>query len=152
MVGFGSLTPFAGWAATGIGLTRSGGLVLVGFCPLFAALYPLTQIYQFEEDARRGDRTLARALGVRGSLIVALAAAAMAFGCFTLAAMAAGWTREDGWRWLWLTLAAVCWAAVLLPWLRRYRAMDEREHQRRMYYALAAWAVTDAAVGIGWGL
>ena len=33
-------------------------LVLFAFCPLFAALYPLTQIYQHAEDSRRGDRTL----------------------------------------------------------------------------------------------
>jgi 4-hydroxybenzoate polyprenyltransferase len=151
MVGFGTLTPLAGWAATGLGLTRSGGLVLAGFCPLFAALYPLTQIYQFPEDARRGDRTLARALGVRGSLSISLAAAAIAFGCFGLAGRAAGWDRNDDWRWLCLTLAAASWAAVLLPWLRRHRTMDQDEHQRGMYYALAAWAVTDAAVGIGWG-
>jgi lycopene elongase/hydratase (dihydrobisanhydrobacterioruberin-forming) len=152
MVGFGTLTPFAGWAATGLGLTRSGGLILAGFCPLFAALYPLTQIYQFREDARRGDRTLARALGVRGSLIVSVAAAAIAFGCFSLAAKLGGWTSKDGWRWLGLALAGASWAAVLLPWIRRHRAMDDREHQRGMYYALAAWAVTDAAVGLGWGL
>src|SRR5207249_637143 len=74
MVGFGTLTPYAGWATTGLPVGPVGTLVLLGFCPLFAALYPLTQIYQLEEDARRGDRTLARALGVRRSLLMALAA------------------------------------------------------------------------------
>ncbi len=34
---------------------------------LIGATYPLTQVYQHEEDARRGDRTLSRALGIRGS-------------------------------------------------------------------------------------
>jgi lycopene elongase/hydratase (dihydrobisanhydrobacterioruberin-forming) len=72
MWGFGTLTPYAGWAATGISLDLTRGLVLLGFCPLFAALYPLTQIYQIEEDSRRGDRTLAVTLGPRRSLLAAL--------------------------------------------------------------------------------
>jgi len=36
---------------------------------LIGASYPLTQIYQHEEDARRGDRTLSMLLGVRGSFV-----------------------------------------------------------------------------------
>ncbi|RSK35450.1 UbiA family prenyltransferase [Hymenobacter metallilatus] len=41
--------------------------------------YPLTQVYQHQEDARRGDRTLSLRLGIRGTFIwagVALAAGA----------------------------------------------------------------------------
>ena len=71
MWGFGTLTPFAAWAATGRPLDLAHGLVLLGFCPLFAGLYPLTQLYQMEEDRRRGDRTLALMLGMRASLAVA---------------------------------------------------------------------------------
>jgi len=82
MVGFGTLTPFAGWAATGRPLDATEALVLLAFCPLFAALYPLTQLYQLEEDARRGDRTLALIFGVRRSLDAAIAAAAAAFALF----------------------------------------------------------------------
>lgn len=33
------------------------------------ASYPMTQIYQHEEDARRGDMTLSRLLGLRGTFI-----------------------------------------------------------------------------------
>jgi len=51
MWGFGTLTPFAAWAATGRALDMGHALVLLGFCPLFAGLYPLTQLYQMEEDA-----------------------------------------------------------------------------------------------------
>lgn len=36
---------------------------------LIGASYPLTQICQHEEDARRGDRTLSMLLGVRGSFL-----------------------------------------------------------------------------------
>jgi 4-hydroxybenzoate polyprenyltransferase len=35
------------------------------------AFYPLSQIYQHEEDARRGDLTLSRLLGIRGTFLVA---------------------------------------------------------------------------------
>lgn len=34
---------------------------------LIGATYPLTQVYQHEEDSKRGDRTLSILLGVRGS-------------------------------------------------------------------------------------
>ena len=33
--------------------------------------YPLTQIYQHQEDARRGDRTLSLRLGIRGTFVFA---------------------------------------------------------------------------------
>ena len=33
------------------------------------AAYPMTQIYQHEEDARRGDLTLSRMLGIRGTFL-----------------------------------------------------------------------------------
>jgi 4-hydroxybenzoate polyprenyltransferase len=151
MLGFGTLTPFAGWAATGLPVDTAGLLILIGFCPLFAALYPLTQIYQYEEDARRGDRTLARALGLRRSLIVAAGSAGLAFALFGAAALAAGWGSADGWRWLALGLAALAWALVLVPWIKRYGAMDTREHQRGMYRALLAWALTDFVVVVTWG-
>lgn len=35
------------------------------------AIYPVTQVYQHEEDARRGDMTISRMLGVRGTFISA---------------------------------------------------------------------------------
>jgi len=37
------------------------------------AIYPITQVYQHAEDARRGDLTLSRLLGVRGTFVCALA-------------------------------------------------------------------------------
>jgi 4-hydroxybenzoate polyprenyltransferase len=151
MVGFGTLTPYAGWAATGLPVGPVGRLVLLAFCPLFAALYPLTQIYQFEEDARRGDRTLARALGVRRSLVVASAGAALAFGLFGGAALQAGWDSSESWRWLALGLAAIAWGLVLIPWLRYQQRMTVRQHQHGMYRALLAWALTDLAVILAWG-
>ncbi|PYO27101.1 MAG: hypothetical protein DMD73_10585, partial [Gemmatimonadetes bacterium] len=83
MWGFGTLTPFAAWAATGRPLDVGHALVLLGFCPLFAGLYPLTQLYQLEEDRRRGD------LWVRAWLLVVPLA-------MWLAVLAPWYGRRDG--------------------------------------------------------
>ncbi len=140
MWGFGTLTPYAAWAATGRPLDFGHGLVLLAFCPLFAGLYPLTQLYQFDEDRRRGDRTLALILGMRKSLLVAIACVVLAFGLL-------GWAgvvlRAPA-----LALAAplAAWLAVLLPWFARHASWTAADHQRGMYRALTAWAITDVVV------
>ncbi len=152
MVGFGTLTPLAGWATTGRPADAAAWIVLLAFCPLFAALYPLTQLYQLDEDARRGDRTLALMLGVARSLDVALAATALAFALLAWAAARSSWTGVGaGWRWGVLAVALLAWAAVLLPWRRKALRLAPAEHQRGMYLALGAWAVTDLAVLFAWG-
>lgn len=152
MWGFGTITPYAGWASTGRPVDPAGTLVLLAFCPLFASLYPLTQLYQLEEDTRRGDRTLASVLGPSRSLDVALGAATLAFALFAAGAVRAGWRfPADGWRVGLLVLAGAAWSAVLIPWRARVAGMTPAEHQRGMYRALVAWAVTDVAVVIGWG-
>lgn len=154
MVGFGTLTPYAGYAATGRPVTAAHALVLLSFLPLFGSLYPLTQLYQFEEDRQRGDRTLALILGMRRSLQVAIAAAIVAFALLVLAAFRSVWafSGNDRLRWAGLVLAAGCWAWVLGRWLARYDRMTPAEHQTGMYAALGAWAVTDVVVILGWGL
>jgi 4-hydroxybenzoate polyprenyltransferase len=143
MWGFGTLTIFAGWAATGAAIDYVGLMVLVAFCPLFAALYPLTQLYQLDEDRRKGDVTLAAALGARSSLALSIAAAGVAFLILVLAA------RRPEVRpgaVVPIAVAALGWLVVLVPWYRRVETLTPPAHQRRMYAALAAWAVTDVAV------
>jgi len=143
MWGFGTLTAFAGWTATGVPLDRAGLIVVLAFCPLFAALYPLTQLYQLDEDRRRGDHTLATVLGARNSVGLALLCAGLAFLMLILAA-----TSSDvpvGGTAL-LAFAALAWLSVLWPWLRRVDTLAPPAHQRRMYAALGAWALTDVAV------
>jgi 4-hydroxybenzoate polyprenyltransferase len=53
--------------------------------------YPLTQVYQHQEDARRGDQTLSLRLGIRGTFVFA------AVGLLTGAAVLAGtlWVRQE---------------------------------------------------------
>jgi lycopene elongase/hydratase (dihydrobisanhydrobacterioruberin-forming) len=91
MAGFGLLTPYAGWALTGREVAGPGRVVLISFALLFGSLYPLTQIYQLEEDRRRGDRTLASVLGLDKSLAAALLMAALSFAGFALAGTGSGW-------------------------------------------------------------
>jgi lycopene elongase/hydratase (dihydrobisanhydrobacterioruberin-forming) len=142
LIGFGTLTPYAGWAMTGRPLEPWAALLLLGFGPLFAALYPLTQLYQFEEDRARGDRTLALVLGMRRSLGIALAATLAAFALFAAAVLLGPANR----LWPVIPAALAFWLVVLVPWLRRHETMTPAEHQRGMYAALRAWAVTDVAV------
>ena len=143
MVGFGTLTPYAGWAATGRPLTTPALWVLLAFMPLFAALYPLTQLYQIDEDRARGDRTLAIAIGIRASLAVAIAMALVAFAMFARGGVLAGIAAKG---WVALGVALVAWLAVLIPWQVGEPDWTVTERKRGMYRALAAWAVTDVAV------
>lgn len=150
MVGFGTLTPYAAWAITGRPLQGPLAAVLWAFTPLFAALYPLTQLYQMDDDRARGDRTFALRLGTRNSLTVAVFCTGIAFGMLAMAAWRTGWRSADLARWAVLAVAAASWAAVLLPWYSHARTWSSQQHQRAMYHALVAWALTDVAVLLGW--
>ena len=110
------------------------------FCPLFAGLYPLTQLYQCDEDRRRGDRTLALIIGMRRSLDVALGCILLAFALFGWAAVA---VRVSG---VLLLLPLAAWLWVVVPWRAGYQSWTAARHQQGMYRALAAWAVTDVVV------
>lgn len=148
LIGFGSLTPLAGWASTGLPVTPWGWHIILGFGALFAALYPLTQLYQFDEDSRRGDRTFALVAGKVNSLRVSLAAVGVAFAFFWMARHGSATGR---WTVPALAVALVAWLLVLLPWVRNAEYWTPARHQRGMHLALGAWAITDVAVLLGWG-
>ena len=153
MLGFGALSPIAAWMITGRPLIAQYSTVLWAFCPLFAALYPLTQFYQMDEDRQRGDLTFALRLGVRWSLGLASVCTGVAFGMLTMSAWRAGWRGgDDLLRWGVLAVAGVAWGVVLAPWYVAGRVWSSSMHQRAMYHALAAWALTDVAVLLGWAV
>jgi 1,4-dihydroxy-2-naphthoate octaprenyltransferase len=89
VAGQGGIGYWLGWIAAGpaepapraIAWTAADGFALAAACAVVAALYPLTQVYQLDADRARDDRTLAAALGARGTL---------AWGalCFAAAALA----------------------------------------------------------------
>lgn len=74
--GQGGLGWLLGWSAAGGmgGWGPRAGWSLAAACAAVAALFPFTQLYQREEDAARRDRTLAAALGVRGTFLLGAAA------------------------------------------------------------------------------
>ena len=150
MIGFGTLTPMAAWAITGAPLRGPFAAILWSFTPLFAALYPLTQLYQMDEDRSRGDRTLALRLGARNSLTLSVFCTGIAFGMLAMAGWQSGWHGDDLRRWGPLGIAAAAWMVVLVPWLANARDWSSAEHQRAMYHALGAWALTDVAVLLAW--
>src|SRR5207247_9925076 len=59
MWGFGTLTPFAAWAAPGRPLDLGDRPALLALCPLSAGLYPLTQLYHSHGDRRPPARSRA---------------------------------------------------------------------------------------------
>ncbi len=138
-LGYGALTFWAGVAATGHDVDGATVWAGAGFGLLFAALYPLTQIYQMEDDRRQGVRTLALVMGRRGSLVMATTAAAAALLCLG-AAVATRHPGQAAWALLTLALPLTLWGRVLLPHLVTGGAHCGKE---TMYGGLRAWAVTD---------
>lgn len=138
--GFGFFTPMAGWVFTGRGLEKGLLDLCIGFFFLFAALYPLTQIYQVAEDTKRGDQTLVIRMGVARSLTYAIFAAVVAHLWFVQAAL------HEGRNPVYLIISLVAWIGILIPWRLRWTRMTDPEHEKGMYRALAAWAITDISV------
>ncbi|NVO85289.1 UbiA family prenyltransferase [Hymenobacter sp. P5252] len=61
-----------GVGADSVQIVAPDNLLLALVSSLFlAGSYPLTQVYQHAEDARRGDRTLSLRLGIRGTFVFA---------------------------------------------------------------------------------
>ena len=81
-----------GAGAASAQLFENTNLLLALVSTLFlCGSYPLTQVYQHDEDAKRGDRTLSLRLGIRGTFVfaaVGLLAGAAALGV-------AYWLREE---------------------------------------------------------
>ncbi|MBC8083829.1 MAG: UbiA prenyltransferase family protein [Hymenobacter sp.] len=82
----------AGVGATEAIIFENTNLLLALVSSLFlCGSYPLTQVYQHQEDARRGDQTLSLRLGIRGTFV--FAAAGLLAGAAVLAYTL--WLREE---------------------------------------------------------
>ncbi|MEW6746126.1 MAG: UbiA family prenyltransferase [Planctomycetota bacterium] len=138
MLGYGALTFLAGVLAAGEG--RPGFWVLaLGFAFLFAALYPLTQLYQIDADRAAGVRTLAIMLGRRRSLDVATGAALLAHALFAAGFLMAGFHAGQV---TWLLLPAGLWMALLGGW----RAGRVRDEKAAMYWGTRLYGFADVVV------
>ncbi len=88
---------------------------------LFAALlstlflggsYPMTQVYQHAEDARRGDHTLSRMLGIRGTFVFAAVAFQFSAAGFWLFFS----YYYSGWYFVWFVLCLLPGLVHFLVW------------------------------------
>jgi lycopene elongase/hydratase (dihydrobisanhydrobacterioruberin-forming) len=138
-LGYGALTFFAGFAVTRLPITGAVTLATLGYLFLFAGFYPLTQLYQLDEDSRHGDHTLAVAMGRSQALWFALLCVLGAFAAFFGSVALSGVGLKN----LGLVLALTAWIIVLVPWLIRGSRYPE---EKGMYRALKAWGVTDVAI------
>lgn len=145
-LGFGFLTPYAGWALTGRPLSLQGAILLAGFALLFGALYPLTQLYHLGADTTRGDRTLAAALGITRTFRLAFAMAVLAMAGFAAAGVIGGPAARSPTGWIVPALGVPAWSAALIPWWNRRSGLEAAGHQRMMIRCFLAWALTDLAV------
>jgi lycopene elongase/hydratase (dihydrobisanhydrobacterioruberin-forming) len=136
-IGYGGLTALAGWLAVREPLRGLDVCIFVGYAFLFAAFYPMTQFYQREEDLRKGARTLALALGDRGSMIFIHAALVLAIAAWVLAGLGRSLT---GTGWVLLALPSAGWLVLSGHWWANFRTYP---HQKGMYRALVLWGITN---------
>jgi 4-hydroxybenzoate polyprenyltransferase len=130
-LGQGAGAVYLGYLATGGALLppASTHLCAAGAALVVAGLFPLTQVYQIEEDRRRGDRTLPVRAGWRRTFAIALAS--VAAGLWVLSAGLAHYIGSRGV--LTLLLAPAGLAAAVVAWARRFETGDpERNHDWAM--------------------
>lgn len=143
----GGMTTLAGYALAEEPFSRTAGLLTTSSMILFGVLVPLRQLAR--PQGVHGD--LARWMGARATLILALVGMVLAFGLILAALWASGWSRGRGWRAGVLFLAFLGWMVVLVPWRE---AVDRGEAVgvpgRRWGRALWAWAVTELAMAVVW--
>ncbi len=120
MLGQGILPFYAGWATARGGLEGGGDffamVAALAATLIIGGMYPLTQIYQLDADAERGDLTSARFLGVENSFRVALLSIAVGgAGAVYIAA-----TRFFWWEALGLSLFLSLFLAAVGRWRAKF--------------------------------
>ncbi len=152
VLGYGAATTTAGiisGAATTGALAQPAARlawIITGFGFLFGSFYPLTQIYQWEEDTARGDRTLTTALGVPRVLALALALALAATAALGLGV--AGLVHRGGW--LLVALPLSMWVGHLAWLWLRWENKTRPTWEKAMYHGLALWALVDVGLVTAW--
>ena len=131
-----------------LALAGGKGWLVAGFGLLFGSFYPATQIYQVQEDLARGDRTLTTVLGIRRSLLLAAGLGLAAGVAFLL-----GWITTTGhWSVVLPAVAVIIWTVHHILWWKKAGELERAGHEKHMYTDLTLWAVTDAALLVGWFL
>jgi 1,4-dihydroxy-2-naphthoate octaprenyltransferase len=131
-VGQGVLAFLGGWSAVrgeiGSAWSPDGVVGALAATLLILSLYPLTQVYQIEEDRARGDRTIAVAWGPRGSFAFSLVCQALG-GAMMIAVLYQRYGLADA------LLAATALAlqfAVVARWAARFDRHQVLGNYRRV--------------------
>lgn len=146
--------PIAGWlgvglvqgaltylmVAQGLGAGRPWTDLDLWFGALTAALflwgvYPITQVYQHEEDERHGDLTISRLVGVRGTFVLAALFLGGAMACFSVR-----FITGPGWPTFGLFAGLMAPALVYFLWWAAvvWRDPAKADFRRTMILNLAA--------------
>jgi 4-hydroxybenzoate polyprenyltransferase len=130
--GQGALAFLGAWAATrgevASAWSVEGALGAASSVFLILGLYPLTQLYQIDEDANRGDRTIVVAWGPRRSFLFAVTCT-IAGGVLMLTLLARRFGAVDT---LVVGLGLAAQVAILLWWARHFDAAQVRANYRRV--------------------
>jgi 1,4-dihydroxy-2-naphthoate octaprenyltransferase len=133
-VGFGQgvLAFLAAWAAVrgelASALSAVGVLGAIAAMLLILAIYPLTQLYQVDEDSARGDRTVAVVWGPRACFL-------FAEGCVVVggaAMLAVLWFEFGVWDVLLVSLGLCVELAAIVRWAGRYDPHQTLTNYRRV--------------------
>ncbi len=118
-------------------LMKPAWLLAALLCTLnLMAIYPITQIYQHDEDAQRGDLTMSRLLGIRGTFVCA----GLLFG----GSMAGFYMFFDGQFPFWLLMGLLSPAVIFfLLWFLR----AERD-RAAVNFQSAMWMTGLAGLGL----
>ncbi|MGI9147692.1 MAG: UbiA family prenyltransferase [Chloroflexota bacterium] len=131
-LGQGALAFLAAWAAArgeiGSVWDLDGALGILSSVLLILGLYPLTQLYQRDEDATRGDRTVVVAWGSGPSFIFAMTCT-LAGGTLMLALLARRFGALDA---LLVGLGLALQVVSLARWARRFDVREVLANYRRV--------------------
>lgn len=139
-LGYGALTFAGGYAAMNGHLSTGAVVLAFGFAFLFAAFYPLTQIYQYHYDHYRGDRTFTVWLTPRKALRFCTIMLFISFAIFIY-----GMIRWRGgiFSAFLLLSAFVLWLSLLMRWIHHFAVFP---HKKGMYDALYLWGFVDLII------
>lgn len=137
-VGYGILSPVAGFAAAGVTPTwRSGAVLVIGVCGIMAAYYA-AQGFQGDEDRARGYRTLVARRGKAAAVGAMRVYLWLGFAC-GLGLALIGWLPR--------------WGLVLVPlfvWVERYAStwQHSRDDTSRWAKGFATRLLVSALIGL----
>ena len=144
VVGYGLLSPLAGWACVDVAMNLRTAVVLGLGAVAILGMYFIAQAFQEAEDAARGYRTLVATHGPR----VVITAARLCFGVLLFGALGVaglGWVPRVNL----LVLPFVVWIdAYLARWAREARGGDEG-WARSFAFRLLAAAMAVLALNFG---